>query len=147
MCKQDRFFWKHNITELVVQLKWTIFYQYNMNHLRKMYKCIPLKFHFSLTSFKDLNFAWLELKFPDLSLTISWPLATMGTVMRRFGLKTGIDFAHFGLESPGHGFRGNYGSVWTYLSFQFQMNKRKREIRVFEMDFKKSFFVGFSLIY
>ena len=28
----------------------------------------------------------------------------------RFGLKTGIHFAHFGLES-GYGFRGNYGSV------------------------------------
>ena len=27
-----------------------------------------------------------------------------------FGLKTGIDFAHFGLES-GYGFRGNYRSV------------------------------------
>ena len=28
----------------------------------------------------------------------------------RFGLKTGIHFAHFGLES-GYGFRGNYGSA------------------------------------
>ena len=27
-----------------------------------------------------------------------------------FGLKTGIDFAHFGLES-GYGFRGNYRNV------------------------------------
>ena len=27
----------------------------------------------------------------------------------------------------GYGFRGNYGSVWTYLSFQFQMNKKERE--------------------
>ena len=28
----------------------------------------------------------------------------------RFGLKTGVDFAHFGL-GIGYGFRGNYGSV------------------------------------
>ena len=28
----------------------------------------------------------------------------------RFGLKTGMDFAHFGLES-GCGLKGNYGSV------------------------------------
>ena len=33
----------------------------------------------------------------------------------------------------GYGFRGNYGSVWTSLSFQFQMNinmKRNRHIRI-----------------
>ena len=35
------------------------------------------------------------------------------------------------------GFRGNYG-VWTYLSFQFQMNKK--EITKFKVDFKVSFF-------
>ena len=29
---------------------------------------------------------------------------------RRFGLKTGLDFAHFGLES-GMVYKGNYGSV------------------------------------
>ena len=30
-------------------------------------------------------------------------------VVRRFGLKTGINFAHFG-SGIGYGFRGNYGS-------------------------------------
>ena len=34
----------------------------------------------------------------------------------------------------GYDFRGNYGSVWTYLWFQFQMSKNE-----FEMAFKKSF--------
>ena len=40
----------------------------------------------------------------------------------------------FGLES-GTVFRGNYGSVheWTYISFQFQMNKNEIEMREFEM--------------
>ena len=28
----------------------------------------------------------------------------------------------------GHGFQGNYESVWTYLLFQFQMSKKEREI-------------------
>ena len=28
----------------------------------------------------------------------------------------------------GYGFPENYGSVWTYLSFQFQMSKKEREI-------------------
>ena len=28
------------------------------------------------------------------------------------------------LVGIGYGFRGNYGSVWTYLSFQFQMSKK-----------------------
>ena len=45
----------------------------------------------------------------------------------RFGLKTDIDFAYK--------FLGNYGSVWTYLSFQFQMNKKERKICKFEIDF------------
>ena len=45
--------------------------------------------------------------------------------LRHFGLKTDIDFAHFGLES-GMTFRGNYESVSTYLSFQFQMIKKER---------------------
>ena len=39
----------------------------------------------------------------------------------------------------GYGFRGNNGSVWRYLSFQFQMNKKGREICQFETDLNKSF--------
>ena len=35
--------------------------------------------------------------------------------------------------------RGNYGIVVTYLSFQFQMNKKEKVIYEFEIDFKKSF--------
>ena len=59
--------------------------------------------------------------------------------LRRFGLKTGIDFVHFGPES-GNGSRGHYGSVRTYLLFQFQMKTEKdRVIYEFEVDFKKSF--------
>ena len=38
-----------------------------------------------------------------------------------FGLKTGIDFAHFGLES-GMVFEGNTG---VYERIQFQMSKEK----------------------
>ena len=33
------------------------------------------------------------------------------------------------------GFRGDYRSVWTYLSFQFQMSKKEREICEFKGDF------------
>ena len=43
----------------------------------------------------------------------------------------------------GYGFRGNYGSVWTYVWFQLQMTKNEREIQEFEMDFKKSFLLPF----
>ena len=50
--------------------------------------------------------------------------------LRRFGLQTGIHFAHFGLES-GMAFEGTTGA---YLSFQFQMRKKEREICEFEMD-------------
>ena len=39
----------------------------------------------------------------------------------------------------GNGFRGNYRSVWTYLSFQLQMNHKETVISEFEMYLKKSF--------
>ena len=63
---------------------------------------------------------------------------------RRFGLKTGIGFAYFGLES-GMVFEkttGRYESI--YHRFQFQMNKKERELCEFVVDFK-SFFVGVLL--
>ena len=53
----------------------------------------------------------------------------------RPGLKTGIYFAHFGLESVW--FFGRTTRVYErYLSFQFQMNNKEREICEFEMDLK-----------
>ena len=55
----------------------------------------------------------------------------------RFGLKTGVHFAHFGLES-GMVFEGTTG-VYELLSFQFQMSKKEREICEFEMDLKNFF--------
>ena len=48
---------------------------------------------------------------------VTW---SYGTGMRFWPFWSGI----------GYGFRGNYGSVWTYLSFQFKMSKkslRKKE--------------------
>ena len=48
--------------------------------------------------------------------------------LRRFGLKTGKHFAHFGLESCVAFQWGNYGSVWTYLSFQLQVHKKENVI-------------------
>ena len=44
-----------------------------------------------------------------------------------FGLKMGVDFAHFGLES-GLVFEGTKGAYEiVYLSCQFQMNKKELE--------------------
>ena len=51
--------------------------------------------------------------------------------LRRFGLKTGIDFAHFGLE-PGMVFKG---TAVANPKTQFQMSKIKRQICEFETDF------------
>ena len=39
----------------------------------------------------------------------------------------------------GYGFRGNCGSVWTYLLFQFQVNKNEIETCEFEMHLKNFF--------
>ena len=52
--------------------------------------------------------------------------------LRRFCLKTGIDFARFGVESV-MVFEGT-----MHLSFQSLMSKKEREIYEFEMDFTKS---------
>ena len=65
--------------------------------------------------------------------------------LRRLGLKTGMHFAHFGLDRIGYGFWGNCGSIWTYWSFQFQMSKKEREIWEFEMDLKNFFCVRSNL--
>ena len=43
-----------------------------------------------------------------------------------FGLKTGIDFDHYGLKS-GMVFKGTIGA-YKRLSFQLQMNSREREV-------------------
>ena len=59
--------------------------------------------------------------------------------LRRFGLKTGMHFAHFGLES-GMVFEGTTGvQLRTFLSFQFQMSKKEREICEFETNLNNFF--------
>ena len=63
------------------------------------------------------------------------PLHRVG-FLRRFGLKTGIRFAHFGLES-GIVFEGTTGDDCT--SFQFQMSKKEREICEFETNLRNFF--------
>ena len=50
-----------------------------------------------------------------------------------FGLKTGIHFAHFGLESGWYSFRGNHGDECMCLLFQFQMIRKEREMCKFEI--------------
>ena len=62
-----------------------------------------------------------------------------------FDLKTGIDFARICLESVIEDvFQWNHGSVWTNLSFQFQMSKKERVTREFEMHFiKEILFLAF----
>ena len=62
--------------------------------------------------------------------------------LRRFGLKMGTDFAHFGLES-GMAFKGTTGVYERIYFFQFQMSKKEREQYEFEMDFRKSFLLLF----
>ena len=60
--------------------------------------------------------------------------------LRCFGPHMGIGLTNIlFLSETGYGFRGNYGNLWTYLSFQFQINKNKIAIWQFRMDFKKSF--------
>ena len=59
--------------------------------------------------------------------------------LRRFDQKTGIDFAHFGLES-GVVFKGTTGVYECIYSFNSNMRKKEREICEFEIDLKEIFF-------
>ena len=47
-------------------------------------------------------------------------------VLRRFGLKRGIDFLHFSLES-GMVFEGSTGVHERICRFKFQINEKERE--------------------
>ena len=47
--------------------------------------------------------------------------------LRRFGLKTGIHFVHFGLES-GMVFEGTTECMNVSVWFRFQISKKEREI-------------------
>ena len=58
--------------------------------------------------------------------------------LRRFGLKTGIHFAHFGLTS-GMVFEGTTRAYERIFSFQFQMSKKERETCEFEMTLNNFF--------
>ena len=78
-------------------------------------------------------------EFTPLYEPYSYMLPLRVWFLHRFGLKTGIEFAHLDLESVMF-FLGNYESVWTYLSFQLQMNKKERIICEFEINFKNSFY-------
>ena len=57
--------------------------------------------------------------------------------LRRFGLKTGIDFPYFGLE--GFWFSRERRECMNVLIVSIPNEKKEREICEFEMDFKKSF--------
>ena len=57
--------------------------------------------------------------------------------LRRFGLKTGIDFPYFGLE--GFWFLRELRECINVFIVSIPNEKKEREICEFEMDFKKSF--------
>ena len=59
--------------------------------------------------------------------------------LRRFGQKTGMYFTDFDLESDWV-FEGTTGVYEHFLSFQFTMSKKEREICEFEIDWKNFFF-------
>ena len=63
-------------------------------------------------------------------------------ILRRFGLKTDIGFAYFGLES-GMVFDETTGVYERNLSFQFQMTTEEKKICKFEVNLKKSFLLLF----
>ena len=72
--------------------------------------------------------------------------APTGTVFGSFWSENGYTLFPF-WSGFGYGFQGNYGSVWKYLSFQFQMNKKEIEICQIEMHLKKFFVCALILVW
>ena len=70
--------------------------------------------------------------------------APKGMVFAPFRFENGYKVYPF-WSGIGYGFRGNCGTVWTYLSFQLQMNKKERVICKLQKDLKKSFCWRFNL--
>ena len=70
---------------------------------------------------------------------ISYSTAPSGGVFARFWSENGYTLCPF-WSGIGHGFWGNYGMVWTSLSFQYQMSKKERKICEFQMDLKNFLF-------
>ena len=56
-----------------------------------------------------------------------------GRVFMPFWCENGNTLCSF-WSGIGLSFRGNFGSVWTFLSFQFQMSKKETEICEFQLD-------------
>ena len=72
------------------------------------------------------------------------PSQRVGILCRRFGLKMGIDFAHFGLESILFSMQLLERTNVVVVSISTEKERKKEEeIRKFEMDFKKSFLLLF----
>ena len=73
-------------------------------------------------------------------------VAPKGMVFAPFWSENGYAFCPF-WSGIRYDFGGNYGNVWTYLSFQFQMSTGKeRLIYEFEVDFKKYFIWRSNLV-
>ena len=66
------------------------------------------------------------------AVSATWKPHRVG-FLRRFGLKTGIHFGHFGPES-GMVFEGTTGGMYLFNSIPNE--KEEREICQFEMDLK-----------
>ena len=72
------------------------------------------------------------------------PPQRVGILCRRFGLKMGIDFAHFGLESILFSMQLLERTNVVVVSISTEKERKKEEeICKFEMDFKKSFLLLF----
>ena len=90
------------------------------------FKCLGQMKHLASTQALGQNFLrYLDFLPEDTSLYKPWV-----QFLPFFRFKDGYKLCLF-WSGIGYGFRGNYGSVTTYLSFQFQVNKKGKELYEF----------------
>ena len=131
---RNLFFWKSEFVYVNWNLFWRIGSKTNSDFRKQLRfsKTTPI---FKLLFENELRFSKTNSNFRKTNFRGVHPYIS-------FGYKMGIDCPFW--SGIGYGFRGNYGSVWTYLSFQFQMSKKERGIFEFEREFKKSFLLLFE---
>ena len=109
----------------------------NQIHSQRKHTCV--RYTCQMKRYHDLTQRWALYRKPlSTAHDIFIECRPLGRVFAPFWSKNGYTLCPF-WSGIGYGFWGNYGIVWTSLSFQFQMSTKERKISEFEMDLKNFF--------
>ena len=123
---------------LTAKTLFSTFIMVHQIHSQRKHTCV--RYTSQMKRYHDLTQRWALYRKP-LSTAhdiFTRSAAQSGRVFVPFWSKSGYTLCPF-WSGIGYSFWGNYGIVWTSLSFQFQMSTKERKIWEFEMDLKNFF--------